>query len=208
MNTSTHNEQQNFWAGDFGDSYIDRNQGPVRVANNTRLFAKMLSQTDEINTVLEFGANVGVNLLALRNLLPNTELSGVEINKTAFEELSRIPGIQAHYSSIESFKAEQKVDLAFTKTVLIHINPASLNVVYDKLYSSSRRYVLIAEYYNTTPVEVEYRGHSEKLFKRDFAGEIMERHRDLRLIDYGFVYRGDSYFHDDVTWFLMEKTEA
>jgi len=208
MNTKKYNEQQSFWAGGFGDEYIDRNQGQIRVANNTRLFAKILARTGEINTVLEFGANVGVNLMALKNILPNSDLLGVEINENAFAELKKIPGIKAYLSSIESFEPAQQVDLAFTKTVLIHINPASLNVVYDKLYSSSKRYVLLAEYYNPTPVEVQYRGHSGKLFKRDFAGEMLERHQDLQLIDYGFVYRGDSYFHDDVTWFLMEKTTA
>ena len=208
MNTKKYNEQQSFWAGGFGDEYIDRNQGQIRVANNTRLFAKILARTGGINTVLEFGANVGVNLMALKNILPNSDLLGVEINENAFAELKKIPGIKAYLSSIESFEPAQQVDLAFTKTVLIHINPASLNVVYDKLYSSSKRYVLLAEYYNPTPVEVQYRGHSGKLFKRDFAGEMLERHQDLQLIDYGFVYRGDSYFHDDVTWFLMEKTTA
>lgn len=208
MNTDTHNDQQSFWAGDFGDEYIDRNQGPVRIANNTRLFARILARTGEIKTVLEFGANVGVNLMALKNLLPDTELSGVEINKNAFEELDKIPGILAHHSSIESFEPAQKVDLAFTKTVLIHINPASLDTVYDKLYSSSRRYVMIAEYYNPTPVEVQYRGHAGKLFKRDFAGEMLERHQGLELVDYGFVYHRDDYYHDDVTWFLMEKMTA
>jgi hypothetical protein len=43
-------------------------------------------------------------------------------------------------------------------------------------------------------------------FKRDFAGEIMDRFPDLRLVDYGFVYHRDPQFpQDDFTWFLMEK---
>ena len=33
---------------------------------------------------------------------------------------------------------------------------------------------------------VEYRGHTGKLFKRDFAGEMIYRF-DLKLIDYGFL---------------------
>jgi len=205
MNTNTHNEQQNFWAGEFGDKYTDRNQGTKWIANNTRLFAKILARTGEINTVLEFGANVGLNLMALKNLLPNAELSGVEINKNAFEELDRIPGVQAYHSSIENFEPAQQADLTFAKTVLIHINPESLNTVYDKLYSNSRRYVLVVEYYNPTPVEIQYRGHAGKLFKRDFAGEMLDRHQDLQLIDYGFVYHRDNHYHDDVNWFLMEK---
>jgi pseudaminic acid biosynthesis-associated methylase len=199
------NEQQEFWAGEFGDQYIGRNQGQQWIASNTRLFARILERTGDVRSVLEFGANIGMNLLALKNLLPGSELSGVEINKSAFEELDKITGIQAHHSSIEDFESAQQVDLSFTKTVLIHINPASLNNVYDKLYSSSKRYILMVEYYNPTPIEVRYRGHAGKLFKRDFAGELLERHQDLRLIDYGFVYHRDKFSQDDVTWFLMEK---
>jgi spore coat polysaccharide biosynthesis protein SpsF len=55
-------------------------------------------------------------------------------------------------------------------------------------------------------VALPYRGHDERLFKRDFAGEILDRFPDLRLVDYGFRYRRDPNFpQDDVTWFLMEK---
>jgi spore coat polysaccharide biosynthesis protein SpsF len=65
---------------------------------------------------------------------------------------------------------------------------------------------LVCEYYNPSPVSIPYRGHTNKLFKRDFAGELMDRYPDLQLIDYGFVYRRDPSFpQDDVTWFLMEK---
>ena len=49
-------------------------------------------------------------------------------------------------------------------------------------------------------------GGVKGLFKRDFAGEIMDRHPQLQLVDYGFAYRRDPNFpQDDITWFLMEK---
>ncbi len=56
---------------------------------------------------------------------------------------------------------------------------------------SRAKYVMVAEYDNPAPVSVLYRGHSDRLFKRDFAGELMEQHA-LELIDYGFVYRRDN----------------
>lgn len=90
--------------------------------------------------------------------------------------------------------------------MLIHIAPQHLQAVYQKLYNASNRYILISEYYNPTPVSVEYRGHKDKLFKRDFAGEMLDCYSDLKLIDYGFVYRRDAHFaQDDTTWFLMQK---
>jgi spore coat polysaccharide biosynthesis protein SpsF len=53
---------------------------------------------------------------------------------------------------------------------------------------------------------VSYRGHADRLFKRDFAGEMMDMYPDLFLVDYGFAYRRDPSFpQDDISWFLMEK---
>ena len=98
------------------------------------------------------------------------------------------------------------MDISLIKGVLIHINPDMLPTVYEKLYQSSRRFILVAEYYNPSPVAITYRGHADRLFKRDFAGEMLEMYPDLRLVDYGFVYRKDPVFpDDDITWFLMEK---
>ena len=72
--------------------------------------------------------------------------------------------------------------------------------------SSSAKYVLIGEYYNPTPVSLTYRGHDNRLFKRDFAGEFMDANPDFVLLDYGFSYHRDPLFpQDDINWFLMEK---
>ena len=97
-------------------------------------------------------------------------------------------------------------DLTFTAGVLIHINPERLPIVYENLVSLSTRYILVAEYYNPTPTEINYRGHNERLFKRDFAGELMDKF-ELNLVDYGFWYRRDNIASEfgDVTWFLLEK---
>ncbi len=95
--------------------------------------------------------------------------------------------------------------MSFTSGVLIHINPDELGMVYDNLFNLSKKYILISEYYNPTPIVVEYRGHAGKLFKRDFAGEMIDRF-DLKLMDYGFFYHRDNYFSfGDSNWFLLEK---
>jgi len=86
------------------------------------------------------------------------------------------------------------------------MNPDVLPQVYEKLFASCGRYLLIAEYYNPSPVAISYRGHSDRLYKRDFAGEIMDQYPQLQLLDYGFSYHRDLNFpQDDITWFLMEK---
>ena len=107
-------------------------------------------------------------------------------------------------SIIENLDAGE-YDLTFTSGVLIHINPDHLNAVYKNLYDHSRRYVLVSEYYNPTPVSISYRGHHDRLFKRDFAGDLIDQY-DMKLIDYGFVYKRDPWApQDDTTWFLLEK---
>lgn len=91
--------------------------------------------------------------------------------------------------------------------MLIHINPEYLEQMYDVLYKSSRRWILVGEYYNPTPIEIAYRGHEGRLFKRDFAGELMDRYPLLKIVDYGFVWHRDAQFPlGDMTWFLMEKS--
>lgn len=199
-------QQEAFWAGDFGHEYVKRNAGSDIVAGNLALFSKVIRAAGKVESVMELGPNIGMNLIALRQLLPTAELAGVEINATAVAQLKELGYVDVYQASILEFESKKQYDISFTKGVLIHINPEALPQVYDLLYKNSRRYVLVAEYYNPVPVEINYRGHTGKLFKRDFAGEMMERFPDLTLVDYGFSYHKDPCFpQDDITWFLMEK---
>lgn len=155
---------------------------------------------------MELGANVGMNIKALKLLLPFSRFSGVEINQAAYESLITIDEVQGYHQSIFNFEPDQAYDFVLIKGVLIHINPEMLTLAYEKLYSSSGKYICIAEYYNPSPVALNYRGHADKLFKRDFAGEFMEQFPDVELVKYGFSYRRDQNFpQDDITWFLFKK---
>lgn len=199
-------EQEAFWAGNFGDEYASRNKSSQLLASNMAFFSKILPRTVGVNSLIEFGANIGMNLHAIRTLLPNVELSAIEINHHAVSELNRLQNLTVYPQSILDFSPDKTWDMVLIKGVLIHINPESLKQVYDRLYRSSSRYICVAEYYNPSPVEIMYRGHSDKLFKRDFAGELLDLYSDLKLVDYGFAYHRDTYFpQDDISWFLMEK---
>ncbi|MFK2823628.1 pseudaminic acid biosynthesis-associated methylase [Arcobacter sp. YIC-80] len=197
-------EQERFWAEEFGDEYCKRNTSIIK--SNINFFSKVFNRVEKVNSVIEFGANIGMNLQAL-NAISNLELSAVEINKTAVEELEKLEFIQEIYNeSLLNIELSKKFDMTLIKGVLIHINPEYLKVVYEKLYNYSKKYILIVEYYNPMPVEISYRGHEGKLFKRDFAGEMLDMYKDLSLVDYGFLYHRDNNFpQDDMTWFLLEK---
>jgi len=203
-------DQENFWAKDFGDEYISRNESQELLASNVSFFAKILDKTQRIESLIELGANVGMNIGALQTLLPNTQMSAVEINARAADELKkRHSGVEVVNESVINFEPRKQWDLVLIKGVLIHLNPEVLVSVYNKMAKMASRYVLIAEYYNPTPVALNYRGHSDRLFKRDFAGEFLDTHADFRLLDYGFVYHRDPLFpQDDINWFLLERTDA
>lgn len=202
-------DQEAFWAGEFGQGYIERNKAPQLIAANIVLFRKILQKTPGISSVAELGCNIGLNLVALNHINRDLALTGYEINAEAAQQA----GSQAQAkiictTVIEPLDGEQAYDLTFTKGVLIHIQPDALNAAYDNLYRLSRRYIMVCEYYNPTPVSIGYRGHEDRLFKRDFAGELIDRF-GLKLIDYGFVYHRDPVApQDDATWFLMEKPGA
>lgn len=205
MNFKT--EQENFWAGSFGEEYIGRNKSEEYLASNLNFFSKAFNQVGRPASLIEFGSNVGMNLRAIKLLFPKINLFGIEINKNAATELAQHIGENNVFNgSIFDFPTDKKFDVSLIKGVLIHINPDMLPLVYEKLYASSNRYILICEYYNPSPVTVSYRGHADRLFKRDFAGEMLEKYKDLKLVDYGFCYKRDNAFpQDDVTWFLLEK---
>ncbi len=205
-NTAYKTEQEAFWAGEFGNEYINRNQDEKLITSNALLFGQILKSTVKIKSIIELGCNIGLNLQALHRINPYFKLAGYEINETAANAAKELQIAQITQGTIlDNISTSHKYDLTFTKGVLIHINPSQLEQAYRNLYELSSRYILVCEYYNPSPVMVNYRGNADRLFKRDFAGELINKY-DLNLIDYGFIYHRDNYFpQDDLTWFLLEK---
>ena len=204
-------EQEMFWEGEFGTEYSDRNVGANILASNLALFTDIFKRVPKLNSVIEFGSNIGMNLKALDLLYPGQAQSAVEINVVAAKKINdSLPNSRVFNLAISDFEPGMLVDgpcdLALIKGVLIHINPEQLNMVYEKLYESSKRFILVCEYYNPKPDTVSYRGHADKLFRRDFAGELLDTYADLKLVNYGFAYHRDASFpQDDLTWFLLER---
>lgn len=155
-------EQEEFWNGKFGEEYIERNKGKEVLSGKVAMFSKILDRMpSKPSSCIEFGANIGLNIKALKVLLPAIKTSAVEINEEAVKELEHIKNVEIFHQSILDFANElEKWDLTFICTVLIHINPQELSKVYDVLYKNSRKYILVAEYYNPTPIEVVYRGNT------------------------------------------------
>lgn len=199
------NEQEIFWHGEFGDEYIKRNRSKELIASNTFMFAKILDYVNPLpDTLIEFGANIGANILAMQNLLPNCKFSGIEINKHASTELEKI-GCKVFNGSIYDDIEFGVHDMVLSKGVLIHQDPTMLDSYYKKMYNCANNWIVIAEYFNPTPVQLDYRGFSNKLFKRDFASEFMDKYEDISLISSGFSYSRSNFSQDNINWFLFRK---
>ena len=200
-------DQEFFWSGEFGNNYIERNENKRLLTSNINFFIKSLQRTKNLKTCIEFGSNVGMNIKSLKIIYPDLEFHAVEINKKAAKFLEEIISPENIFQeSILDFESKQKWNLSLVKGVLIHINPEKLEEAYKRIVNASDKYILICEYYSRKPESLIYRGHSDKLFKRDFAGEMLDLFPSLSLIDYGFVYHRDQSFpQDDLSWFLLEK---
>ena len=108
------------------------------------MFSEILQKTRNISSMIELGANVGFNLKAIKNILPDIEFSAVEINHKAAEILKQDKdlNVTVYEESILEFCKENVYDLVLCKGVLIHLNPDSLDNVYEKIYNASRKYFI------------------------------------------------------------------
>jgi spore coat polysaccharide biosynthesis protein SpsF len=201
------NEQEKFWNGNFGNRYINRNKSKKIIRNNFFFFKKIFSNRFKIKSLIEFGPNIGLNLLALKKIFKLKFITAVEINKKACLKIRKIKNVNILNKAIIDFSPVKTFDMVLLKGVLIHSNPDQLKKIYEIIYKSCKvsGYILIAEYYSPKPVKLMYRGFKNKLFKRDFAGEFLNNYKKTKLIDYGFVYHKDKYPQDDLNWFLIKK---
>lgn len=200
----------NTWAGDFGDEYTQRcSPDEARIRKRVRMWARWLDAfgTREPRSICEVGCNLGLNQRALQRLT-DAELFAVEPNDSARKSVVEdgiLPESHIRYGRGEDLPFDTaSMELVFTNGVLIHVHPDNLGQVADEMHRVSSRFILVSEYFNAEPVELEYRGLSGHLWKRDFAGFFLDRFKDLEVIADGFLWKRTIGI-DNATWALMEK---
>ena len=201
-------DQEKFWATTYADDYIKKNS-EFDHKLGAEAWGRILERVQgRVENYLECGCNIGRNITQIKLILPDAKPSIIEISEPAFNFVTAHNEFVNAYNGpiLNSDFGKDSFDLVFTMGVLIHINPDQLLEHMAKMFEYSRRYILIGEYFNRTPITIEYQGKKEKLFKRDF-GKLFIENFDVKLVDYGFLwgYKYDVAGFDDITWWMFEK---
>lgn len=202
--------QLHMWAGAFGDAYIERNLVTAEAASDAEVaFSRMLARTGNgVASILEVGANVGINLTGLRRVGSALSLTAVEPHPVASDVLRTatelgLDGVVRADGAALPF-ADDSFDLVFTNGVLIHVPPERLGFVMSEVARVSRRFVLCSEYFSHEPEEVTYHGQQGLLWKRDFGAAYLETVPGLTVVDYGFLWQVELPTFDDLNWWLFQ----
>ena len=204
---------EEFWSGEFGDQYLARN----RVDWQARIpFWKAAIKETGARSVYERGCNAGWNLSAIRRAYPDIVVSCQEINEAALSQSKSVGLDVTDYIPVSLeidndslvhgpgsvIFAEPKVvgvaELVFTAGVLIHIPSDELSKFMQEIIDLSTDYVLAIEYAAFAETEVEYRGHSGKLWKRPYG--MLYQNMGLTLAD-----EGQAQGFDDCHYWLFRK---
>jgi spore coat polysaccharide biosynthesis protein SpsF len=204
------NPQAEFWRGDFGNAYTGRNVASAeQMQARLALWSEILSHTISAPpaSILEVGANLGINLRALRQL-SSARRYAVEPNDSARKILVQ-DGVVAEDDVRDGIASTIKfsdgvADLGFTSGVLIHIHPENLAASLKEIHRCSKRWIACIEYFSDKPEMIPYRGFDDRLFKRDFGGLWLDSFSDLRVVAYGFAWKRVTGL-DNLTWWLFEK---
>lgn len=196
------------WGGAFGSEYAQRNaHTEERLRKNLLAFAQILPHMDGAppESILECGANVGLNIAALK-LLSGARLSALEPNPSGRQELAKLlPEDRVVEGTLRHLPfPDASFDLVFTRGVLIHVPDADLERAYREMHRVSRRWLLSIEYFAPKPETLPYHGHDDMLFKRDYGSYWLDLFPDVEYVADGFFWKRTTG-NDNPNWWLFRK---
>jgi len=200
------------WRGEFGDAYTDRNSDETATREAATIFDRILHASGirgDVRSILEVGANVGINLIGLRRALgQDIILAAVEPNPRACARLCGPPlnlrvavEATAHHLPFR----DRTWDLVFTSGVLIHVRPEELGMAMREIVRVAGRYVLCSEYFADTLTEAPYRCRTGMMWKRDFGRAYLEHCQGLEVQQYGFLWQKEFPHFDNLNWWMFLK---
>ena len=213
-----HTQQEDFWSGDFGREYTDRNSRPLEEWNafyrdlygHTKLEmnAEFLGDLPREARILEVGCNTGMQLVGLQ-AAGFTNLYGVELQGYAVEKARDfVRGVNIlQGSGFDLPFKDNYFDVTCTNGVLIHIAPDDLPRIMGEMVRCSGRYIMGYEYYAPETTPIKYRGNDGFLWKTDFAQVFLNNFPELRLVKQNlYPYINDAERGNQDVVYLLEKT--
>ena len=214
------NEQENFWSGDFGKEYTDRNTRQKDELNavyekwygvsRVKMNEMFLSSLPKDIRILEVGCNTGMQLACLQTMgfkyLYGIELQAYAVQK-AKEYTQGINVIEG--SAFEIPFKDQFFDLVFTSGVLIHIAPENLPKVFAEMYRCTKRFIWGFEYYAEKTTAIKYRGNEGFLWKANYGRLMRDQFKTLTLVKeekYPYITEAEKGNVDFM--YLLEKDNA
>lgn len=212
-----HTSQEDFWTGDFGREYTDRNSrqldewnafyqatwGQTKLAMNETF----VGQLPRDARILEVGCNTGMQLRGLQEA-GFTNLYGVELQSYAVEKAKQYTQ-QVNLMQGSGFDLPFKdkfFDVIVTNGVLIHIAPADLPRIMAEMVRCSARYIWGFEYFAPELTAVPYRGNEGFLWKADYAQLFLTQFPQLRLVKQElYSYVTDAERGNQDVMYLLEK---
>jgi pseudaminic acid biosynthesis-associated methylase len=203
--------QIEFWRGTFGDEYVARNTASAaQLAARISLWCDILKPLvgKHPKSILEVGCNLGINLRALR-AISGAEFYAVEPNDKARtillqDGVLKADNLRGGFAQNIDFP-DDTAEMAFTSGVLIHIHPDDLLPAMTEIYRCASRFVACVEYFSDKPEMITYRGHQDRLFKRDFGGYWLDNFPGLTVLGTGFAWKRTTGL-DNLNWWLFEKS--
>lgn len=211
------NEQENFWSGDFGKSYTDRNSRHNEEFNmayqnwygttRTMMNEAFLGRLQKDIRILEVGCNTGMQLAELKSM-GFTSLYGVELQDYAVQRAKEYTeGINIIQGSAFDIPFKDDFfDLVFTSGVLIHIAPDNLPKVFSEMHRCSKKYIWGFEYYADKVTSINYRGNEGFLWKANYGKLMRDQFSNLGLVKeelYPYITEAESGNIDFM--YLLEK---
>jgi pseudaminic acid biosynthesis-associated methylase len=188
--------QKKAWAGEFGQSYTDRNTLSAWELDKLYLQYYGISRMQLNKTfldnlprriqILEIGCNIGMQLRHLQQM-GFYNLSGIELQQYALDNFCTNNVILEQSSAEDLPYSDNEFDLVFTSGVLIHIPPDDLPQVLEEIVRCTKRYVWGFEYFSEERTEIQYRGQSDLLWSANFPQLFVSHCPNLTVVKQEWV---------------------
>jgi pseudaminic acid biosynthesis-associated methylase len=192
------------WRGEFGNDYTERNNRSTLAARES-MWKLLLPR--HVESVLEVGANTGLNLEAISQRSA-CEMYATEPNDKARAELEclgLIPPANITADTADHIRFPDGIaDLVFTSGVLIHVPPEKLQASLREIHRCARRWIICGEYFAPQEEMIPYRGQDHAMWRRDYGSLFLDTFPDLRCIGTLFAWKRNTGL-DNLTFWVIEK---